>query len=77
MKLSRLWQPRNPAFWMMVVLNVMSSVLAWILRTYPLVPLAMIVVAGFALINAWLGIRLAVGLMREPPAASDQTSGVR
>lgn len=66
MKLSRLWQPRNPAFWMMVVLNVMSSVLAWILRTYPLVPLAMIVVAGFALVNAWLGIRLAVGLMREP-----------
>jgi hypothetical protein len=37
----------------------------------------MIVVAGFALVNAWLGIRLAVGLMREPPAASDQTSGVR
>lgn len=77
MKLSRLWQPRNPAFWMMLVLNVLSSVLAWVLRTYPLVPLAMIVVAGFALMNAWIGIRLAVGLMREEGSDTDQTSGVR
>lgn len=77
MKLSRLWQPRNPAFWLMVALNVLSSVLAWILRTYPLVPLAMIVVAGFALVNAWLGIRLAVDLMRATPSESYQTSGVR
>jgi len=77
MKLSRLWQPRNPAFWMMLVLNVLSSVLAWVLRTYPLVPLAMIVVAGFALMNAWIGIRLALGLMREAPPSENQTSGVR
>ena len=69
MKFSRLWQPRNPAFWMMLALNILSSILAWVLRSYPLVPLAMAVVAGFALMNAWLGLRLAIGLMREEPDA--------
>jgi len=73
-KLSRLWQPRNPAFWMMLVLNVLSSLLAWVLRSYALVPLATIVVAGFALMNAWIGIRLAVGLMREEPGSDDQAA---
>ena len=77
MKFSRLWQPRNPAFWMMLVLNVLSSILAWILRSYPLVPLAMAVVAAFALMNAWLGLRLAIGLMREDSPPGDQTSGAR
>ncbi len=71
MKLSRLYQPRNPQFWLMIALNVLSSLLAWVLRTYPLVPLAAIVVAGFALANAVIGIRLALALMRSddaPPA---------
>lgn len=71
MKLSRLYQPRNPRFWLMIVLNVLSSILAWVLRTYPLVPLAAIVLAGFALANAVIGIRLALALMRSddsPPA---------
>lgn len=77
MKFSRLWQPRKPAFWMMVVLNILSSVLTWILRSYPLVPLAAIIVAGLALMNAWIGLRLAFGLMREDAAPADQTSGVR
>ena len=29
MKLSRLWQPRNPAFWLMVVLNLLSVAAAY------------------------------------------------
>jgi hypothetical protein len=33
MKLARLWQPRNPAFWLMVALNLLSTVLAWIARS--------------------------------------------
>jgi len=69
MKLARLCQPRNPAFWMMLVLNLLSSLLAWLLRSYTLVPLVMTVVAGRALMNAWIGIRLALSLMREEPAA--------
>jgi hypothetical protein len=68
MKLSRLFQPRNPRFWLMVVLNLLSTALAWVARTYDLVPLAALMVAGFAVANAVLGIRLALALMREGAA---------
>jgi hypothetical protein len=67
MKLSRLFQPRNPRFWLMVVLNLLSTALAWIARTFDLVPLAALLVAVFAVANAVLGIRLALALMREDP----------
>ncbi|HRP23433.1 MAG TPA: hypothetical protein PLF79_04990 [Thauera sp.] len=67
MKLSRLYQPQDRRFWLMLVLNLLSAVLAWVLRTYPLVPLAMGLVALFALGNAVLGIRLALDLMRDTP----------
>ncbi len=77
MKLSRLWQPRNPAFWMMVVLNLMSTILAWVLRSYALVPLVTIMVAGLALMNAWIGIRLALDLMRDEPESDDQAANAR
>ncbi len=72
MKLSRLYQPRNPQFWLMIALNVLSSVLAWVLRTYTLVPLAAIVVGGFALANAFIGIRLALALMRTDDVSAPQ-----
>ena len=68
MKLSRLWQPRNPAFWLMVVLNLLSTVLAWIARSYQLAPAAALMVAGFAVVNALIGLRLMWLLMREAPA---------
>jgi len=64
-KLSRLFQPRNPAFWVMIALNVLSSAFAWILRTYPLNPLGLAVVAGLALANAMLGMWFAWRLVRE------------
>ena len=69
MKFARLWQPRSPAVWMMLVLNLLSSLLAWVLRSYTLIPLVVAVVAGLALMNAWIGIRLALSLMREEPEA--------
>jgi hypothetical protein len=68
MKLSRLWQPRNPAFWLMVSLNLLSTVLAWIARSYELAPAAALMVAAFAIGNALLGLRLMWLLMREEPA---------
>ena len=68
MKLSRLWQPRNPAFWLMVALNLLSTVLAWIARSYELAPSAALMVAGFAVANALLGLRLMWLLMRDDPA---------
>lgn len=68
MKLGRLWQPRNPAFWLMVALNLLSTVLAWIVRSYELAPLAALIVAGFAVANALIGLRLMWLLMRDEPA---------
>lgn len=64
MKLTRLFQPRNPKFWLWVVLNVLSSVLAWVLRTRTLPLGVMLVVAVFALGNAVLGVRLMLSLWR-------------
>ena len=51
----------------MVVLNLLSTALAWVARSYDLVPLAALMVAGFAVANAVLGIRLSLALMREEP----------
>lgn len=68
MKLGRLWQPRNPAFWLMIALNLLSTLLAWVARSYALAPAAALMVAGFAVANALLGLRLMWLLMREEPA---------
>lgn len=65
MKFSRLWQPRNPAFWLMVTINLLSTVLAWITRRYELGPLPALIVAVFAIGNALLGIYLMLRLMRD------------
>jgi hypothetical protein len=75
MKLTRLFQPRNPLFWMMVALNALSAMLAWIVQNRPLGTFAMLVVGGFALGNAVLGTWLAWRLVREdsmPKNAVDQ-----
>jgi 4-hydroxybenzoate polyprenyltransferase len=65
--LRRLFQPRKPAFWLMLVLNALSTVLMWIVQRYTLTPLASLVIAVFALGNAWLGLRLAWQLLSSPP----------
>lgn len=65
MEVSRLWRPREPRFWLMVVLNLLGAVLAWVLRSYPLLPAVAVLLAVFALGNAWLGLRIAWALMRE------------
>ncbi len=67
MKLARLWQPRKPAFWLMVVLNLLSTLLAWVARSYTLTPLASLIVIGFAIGNAVYGMRLMWLLMRDQP----------
>jgi hypothetical protein len=33
MKFNRLYQPRNPHFWIMLSLNLLSLVLGWITRS--------------------------------------------
>ena len=65
MKLSRLYRPDDRRFWLMIVLNLLSAILAWLLRSWPLVPLATVVVALFALGNAALGMFIAWDLLRD------------
>ena len=67
MKLSRLFQPRNPLFWIMLSLNALSMVIGWLLHHRPLSTLGMLVLGGFALSNAILGTWLAWRLVKEPP----------
>ena len=67
MKLLRLYQPRNPVFWFMVALNVLSYALAWIVQNRPLNTLGMLLVGGFALANALIGMWLMWRLMNTVP----------
>lgn len=64
MKLSRLFQPHNPLFWIMLVLNALSPALAWIVHNRPLNVWGALLVTGFAIGNAVLGTWLAWRLMR-------------
>jgi uncharacterized membrane protein HdeD (DUF308 family) len=66
MKLSRLFQPRNPLFWIMLSLNALSMVIGWLLHHRPLNTLGMLVLGGFALSNAILGTWLAWRLVKQP-----------
>ncbi len=75
MKLARLWQPRKPAFWLVIVLNLLSALLAWIARAIPLAPWAAALLIVFATGNALFGLRLMWLLLRDPaePAGQDPT----
>ena len=59
MKITRLYQPRNPMFWIMVALNLLSMLLGWVTHTYALGVVASLLVTGFAIGNALLGTYLA------------------
>ena len=62
MKLNRLIQPRNPLFWLMVALNLLSMILGWITHIHSpgvFVSLIMVVfVIGNAVLGAYLMWRL-------------------
>lgn len=68
MKLSRLYQPGSPQFWLLVLLNALSAAISWLLQTRSLSLAATLVLAMFALANFLLGLRIAVRLMKEPDA---------
>jgi len=71
MKLSRIYQPRNPVFWLLIGFNLLSTALAWIARNHDLAPLPALAVAGLAVANAVIGLGLMLRLMREePPSAA-------
>jgi uncharacterized integral membrane protein len=66
MRIGRLFQFCNPLFWIFVLLNGLSTVISYLLRTQEFsLPIAL-VLAGFALGNMIYGLRIAVRLMSEP-----------
>ena len=70
MKLTRLFQPRNPRFWLLLVLNLLSAGLAWAMRLPGLASAAVVVMGVLALGNALLGMWLMWALVRDEPAAA-------
>jgi hypothetical protein len=66
MKLARLYQPRNPLFWLMIVFNLLSYALAWVLRSYDLAPALAVILALFALGNVAFGLVLMWRLLQTP-----------
>jgi len=69
MKLLRIYQPRNPLFWMMMALNALSLALAWIVQNRALSTFGILLVGGFAVANAVLGMWLMWRLMQTAPAS--------
>lgn len=69
MKWSRLFQPRNPLFWLMLALNALSPALAWVVRNRSLNGWGVLLVSVFAVGNALLGLWLAWRLLRDQPSA--------
>ena len=69
MKLLRIYQPRNPLFWIMLALNALSFALAWIVQNRSLNALGMLLVGGFALVNAVLGMWLLWRLAQAAPGS--------
>jgi len=67
MRLSGLYQPRNPLFWMAMALNALSAMLAWIVQNRELQAWAALLLGGFALANVVVGSWLAWRLLRDAP----------
>ena len=65
MKLLRIFQPRNPLFWLMLVINALSYALAWIVQNRTLNTLGLLLIGGFALANAALGTWLLWRLIKD------------
>ena len=70
MKLTRLFQPRNPRFWLLLVLNLLSAGLTWGMRLPGVTSTAVVVMGMLALGNALLGMWLMWALVRDEPAAA-------
>ena len=60
----RLWQPRRGVFWLMLGFNLLSSLMAGVLRSEVLSPTGTALVGLLALTNALAGMWLAVRLLK-------------
>lgn len=59
MKISRLIQPKNPIFWLLVALNLLSMALSHVAQNFPLNTLGTVLVVLTAIANAVLSAFLA------------------
>lgn len=80
--LQRLWQPRNPLFWLVVVFNLMSSAMAWGLHLARPEGVLLLMLTVLALANTGMGWWLLWRLWKQTPPAADgdgqaQTPGER
>ena len=55
MQITRLFQPRKPAFWFVLVLNALSMLLVWIAQSQSVSTGVSLLIVFFALGNAGLG----------------------
>lgn len=55
--LRRLLQPRQPAFWLMLVLNALSTALVWIVQNHHLRAWVASIIVVFAIGNMVLGLK--------------------
>ena len=69
MKWLRIYQPRNPLFWIMLAINALSYGLAWIVQNRSLNTLGILLLGGFALVNAVLGMWLMWRLIQTAPTS--------
>ncbi len=67
LKLRRLWQPKRAMFWMMVLFNLLSSACTYVMQTWPLNTMGLLVVGMVALMNVACGLLAALSLLREEP----------
>jgi hypothetical protein len=65
MKLSRLFRPRDPIFWLMLAFSLLSSLCAWALQALPLTPSGRVLVGTVGLVNAGLSALLTWRLIRD------------
>jgi len=75
--LRRLWQPRRPLFWLVIVFNLLSSAMAWALHLAQPTGLLQALLTGSALINTALGWWLLARLWRETAPASQGDAHVQ
>jgi hypothetical protein len=73
MRFARLFQPRNPLFWIFVLLNGLSTAISYLLRTQEFAFSIALLLAGFALGNMIYGLCIALRLMREPAPSTAST----
>ena len=75
MRIGRLFQFRNPLFWIFVLMNGLSTIISYLLRTQEFSLPMVLVLAGFALGNMIYGLRIALRLMRDPELSVTAAEG--